>query len=197
MSTRLVPVQYLFILLSQYSLHYSLFPTPTSYLLHLTHILTHSQNSHPRPSPSPRPHPYASVMTNMSTASYTPRHSRTTSPPLSVATPSTVGPQTQRLNVVTRLTVEGNAKRAEGVPIKMYMKVCRPLGITPTPLMYLLPSRSLFLWTILFPGARFRSSKVGIIDLCQLSPNAHAFRRGKRKDPRIRSTPSGPVFYPL
>ena len=63
-------------------------------------------------------------MTNMSTTSYTPRHSRTTSPPLSVATPSTVGPQTQRLNVVTRLTVEGSAKRAEGVPIKMYMKVC-------------------------------------------------------------------------
>lgn len=78
-------------------------------------------------------------MTNMSTTSYTPRHSRTISPPLSVATPSTVGPQTQRLNVVTRLTVEGNAKRAENVPIKMYMKVCRPLSIAPTHLMYLLP----------------------------------------------------------
>ena len=88
-------------------------------------------------SPCPRPS-RASVMTNMSTTSYTPRHSRTTSPPLSVATPSTVGPQTQRLNVVTRLTVEGNAKRAESVPIKMYMKVCQPLNITPTPLMYLL-----------------------------------------------------------
>ena len=80
--------------------------------------------------------PRASVMTNMSTMSHTPRHSRTTSPPLSVATPSTVGPQTQRLNVVTRLTVEGNAKRSESVPIKMYMKVCRPLSITPTRLTY-------------------------------------------------------------
>jgi hypothetical protein len=89
---------------------------------------------------SPRPRPSrASVMTNMSTTSYTPRHSRTTSPPLSVATPSTVGPQTQRLNVVTRLTVEGNAKRVENVPIKMYMKVCHPLSITPTPLVYFLP----------------------------------------------------------
>jgi len=63
-------------------------------------------------------------MTNMSTSSYTSRHSRTASPPLSVATPSTLGPQTQRLNIVTRLAVVGNAKRAEGVPIKMYMKVC-------------------------------------------------------------------------
>lgn len=80
--------------------------------------------------------PRASVMTNMSTMSHTPRHSRTTSPPLSVATPSTVGPQTQRLNVVTRLTVEGNAKRSESVPIKMYMKVCRPPSITPTRLTY-------------------------------------------------------------
>ncbi len=78
-------------------------------------------------------------MTNMSTTPYTPRHSRTTSPPLSVATPSTVGPQTQRLNIVTRLAVEGNAKRVESVPIKMYMKVCPPLAIIPTPLTYLLP----------------------------------------------------------
>jgi hypothetical protein len=74
-------------------------------------------------------------MTNMSTTAYTPRHSRTTSPPLSVATPSTVGPQTQRLNIVTRLAVEGNAKRDESVPIKMYMKVCPPLNLTPAPLM--------------------------------------------------------------
>jgi len=63
-------------------------------------------------------------MTNMSTTSHTPRHSQTVSPPLSVATPSTVGPQTQRLNIVTRLAMEGNAKRAENVPIKVYMKVC-------------------------------------------------------------------------
>ncbi|KAI9460035.1 hypothetical protein F5148DRAFT_1377441 [Russula earlei] len=63
-------------------------------------------------------------MTNMSNTS---RHSRNTSPPLSVATPSTVGPQTQRLNIVTRLAVEGSAKRAEGVPIKMYMKLALPV----------------------------------------------------------------------
>lgn len=135
-STRLGPVQHLFILLGQYSLHLSLFSPTTSYY-HITHNLTPSQN----PPSAPFHHTRtafsrASVMTNMSTASYTPRHSRTTSPPLSVATPSTVGPQTQRLNVVTRLTVEGNAKRAESVPIKMYMKVCRPLSFTPTLLMY-------------------------------------------------------------
>lgn len=109
----------------------SLLPQPTS---STQQDLTRSQIS---PFLLP-PHPSrASVMTNMSTTSYTPRHSRTTSPPLSVATPSTVGPQTQRLNVVTRLTVEGNAKRAESVPIKMYMKVCRPLSTTPAHLMYL------------------------------------------------------------
>lgn len=60
----------------------------------------------------------------MSTTSHTPRHSQTISPPLSVTSPSTVGPQTQRLNIVTRLAIEGNAKRAESVPIKVYMKVC-------------------------------------------------------------------------
>jgi hypothetical protein len=60
----------------------------------------------------------------MSTTSYTPRHSQTVSPPLSVATPSTVGPHTQRLNIVTRLAIEGNAKRTDSVPIKVYMKVC-------------------------------------------------------------------------
>jgi hypothetical protein len=74
-------------------------------------------------------------MTNTLTTAYTPRHSRTTSPPLSTATPSTVGPQTQRLNIVTRLVVEGSAKRSESVPIKMYMKVCRPLIVTLAPLM--------------------------------------------------------------
>jgi hypothetical protein len=63
-------------------------------------------------------------MTNMSTTSYTPRRSQTVSPPLSVATPSTVGTHTQRLNIVTRLAIEGNAKRADSVPIKVYMKVC-------------------------------------------------------------------------
>ncbi|KAI0256546.1 hypothetical protein BJV78DRAFT_288017 [Lactifluus subvellereus] len=68
----------------------------------------------------------------MSTKSYTPRHPRTHSPPLSVTTPSTVGPQTQRLNIVTRLAIEGNAKKTEGVPIKMYMKLALPIdSITP------------------------------------------------------------------
>ncbi|KAH9180402.1 hypothetical protein EDB89DRAFT_1919010 [Lactarius sanguifluus] len=66
-------------------------------------------------------------MTNMTTISYTPRHSRTNSPPLSVSSPSTLGPQTQRLNIVTRLAVEGNAKKAENVPIKMYMKLALPI----------------------------------------------------------------------
>jgi hypothetical protein len=132
-STRLGPVHYLFIFLGLYSLNHSLFSPPTTYLIHPTRPDTLANFSI-----SPPPHPSrASVMTNMSTTSYTPRHSRTTSPPLSVATPSTVGPQTQRLNVVTRLTVEGNAKRAESVPIKMYMKVCRPLSTTPAHLIYL------------------------------------------------------------
>ncbi|KAF8275179.1 hypothetical protein EI94DRAFT_36799 [Lactarius quietus] len=66
-------------------------------------------------------------MTNMSATPYTPRHPRTHSPPLSVSSPSTLGPQTQRLNIVTRLAVEGNAKRAENVPIKMYMKLALPV----------------------------------------------------------------------
>lgn len=66
-------------------------------------------------------------MTNMSATPYTPRHSRTHSPPLSVSSPSTLGPQTQRLNIVTRLAVEGNAKKAENVPIKMYMKLALPI----------------------------------------------------------------------
>ncbi|KAH9060011.1 hypothetical protein EDB87DRAFT_1618001 [Lactarius vividus] len=66
-------------------------------------------------------------MTNMTAIPYTPRHSRTNSPPLSVSSPSTLGPQTQRLNIVTRLAVEGNAKKAENVPIKMYMKLALPV----------------------------------------------------------------------
>jgi hypothetical protein len=61
----------------------------------------------------------------MSTTSYTPRYSRAHSPPLSVTTPSTVGPQSQRLNIVTRLAIQGNAKKTDSVPIKMYMKVRR------------------------------------------------------------------------
>ncbi|KAH9005000.1 hypothetical protein EDB86DRAFT_3187498 [Lactarius hatsudake] len=63
----------------------------------------------------------------MTAIPYTPRHSRTNSPPLSVSSPSTLGPQTQRLNIVTRLAVEGNAKKAENVPIKMYMKLALPI----------------------------------------------------------------------
>ncbi|KAI0273473.1 hypothetical protein BC834DRAFT_854016 [Gloeopeniophorella convolvens] len=63
----------------------------------------------------------------MSAASYTPRHSRALSPPASVSSPSTVGPQTQRLNIVTRLAIEGSAKRDENVPIKMYMKLAVPV----------------------------------------------------------------------
>ncbi|KAH9079269.1 hypothetical protein EDB83DRAFT_2341724 [Lactarius deliciosus] len=66
-------------------------------------------------------------MTNMTAIPYTPRHSRTSSPPLSVSSPSTLGPQTQRLNIVTRLAVEGNAKKVENVPIKMYMKLALPI----------------------------------------------------------------------
>ncbi|KAH9043385.1 hypothetical protein EDB85DRAFT_1914947 [Lactarius pseudohatsudake] len=66
-------------------------------------------------------------MANMTAIPYTPRHSRTNSPPLSVSSPSTLGPQTQRLNIVTRLAVEGNAKKAENVPIKMYMKLALPI----------------------------------------------------------------------
>jgi hypothetical protein len=96
-------------------------PTNLSSVTH-THTLLYNCLSHRSP-PSHRAlaSPSAPIM---STTSYTSRHSRVHSPPLSVTATSTVGPQSQRLNIVTRLAIEGNAKKTESVPIKMYMKVC-------------------------------------------------------------------------
>lgn len=52
------------------------------------------------------------------------RLTRALSPPLS-SSPSFTAGQQQKLNVVTRLAIEGKAKQgAEGVGIKMYLKVC-------------------------------------------------------------------------
>lgn len=52
---------------------------------------------------------------------------RTLSPPLSNTSYSptiTPGPQQQKLNVVTRVAIEGKAKQGQdGVAIKMYLKV--------------------------------------------------------------------------
>ncbi|THH19460.1 hypothetical protein EW146_g1695 [Bondarzewia mesenterica] len=73
-------------------------------------------------------------MADMSTPSaYSSRYTRTISPPLSTAGASTISPQTQRLNVVTRLAIEGKAKRNESnVAIKMYLKLTLPAdSITP------------------------------------------------------------------
>jgi len=58
------------------------------------------------------------------------RHTRTLSPPLSSPPLSnsalTIGQQ--RLNVVTRLAIEGKAKQGDnGATIKMYLKVGMPL----------------------------------------------------------------------
>ncbi|KAI0317461.1 hypothetical protein OF83DRAFT_1292220 [Amylostereum chailletii] len=67
-----------------------------------------------------------------SPSTYTPRHVRALSPPLSAATGSTVGPQMQRLNIVTRLAIEGHAKKGDSVTIKMYLKLALPAdNITP------------------------------------------------------------------
>lgn len=57
---------------------------------------------------------------------YSTRHSRAFSPPLSTHGASTIGPQLQlqRLHIVTRLVIEGRARRDESnVSIKMYLRV--------------------------------------------------------------------------
>ncbi|KAI0060878.1 hypothetical protein BV25DRAFT_911170 [Artomyces pyxidatus] len=65
-------------------------------------------------------------------STYSSRHTRTLSPPTSVTNGSTIGLQMQRLNIVTRLAIEGNAKNAENVAIKMYLKLALPAdNITP------------------------------------------------------------------
>lgn len=52
------------------------------------------------------------------------RHARTLSPPLSTSSQALTAGQQQRLNVVTRLAIEGKAKQGEnGAAIKMYLKV--------------------------------------------------------------------------
>lgn len=54
------------------------------------------------------------------------RHARTLSPPLSTVGSShfTATAQQPKLNVVTRLTIEGKAKEGQdGIAIKMYLKV--------------------------------------------------------------------------
>ncbi|TFY71875.1 hypothetical protein EVG20_g1125 [Dentipellis fragilis] len=65
----------------------------------------------------------------MSTRSaYTsPRQNGTSSPPSSITGTSTVSPQVQRMNIVTRIAIEGKAKRdEENVAIKMYLKLAIP-----------------------------------------------------------------------
>jgi hypothetical protein len=56
------------------------------------------------------------------------RHARAISPPLSANASSqtfTATAQQPKLNVVTRLAIEGKAKQGQdGIAIKMYLKVC-------------------------------------------------------------------------
>jgi len=55
----------------------------------------------------------------------TSRHTRALSPPLSTSSQAfTIGTQ-PKLNIVTRLAIEGRAKHGQdGAAIKMYLKVC-------------------------------------------------------------------------
>ncbi|KAI0032814.1 hypothetical protein K488DRAFT_78243 [Vararia minispora EC-137] len=57
---------------------------------------------------------------------YSVRHTRALSPPLSSATGSTISPHVSRMNIVTRLAIEGHAKEGDSVPIRMYLKLAVP-----------------------------------------------------------------------
>ncbi|KAH9951863.1 hypothetical protein B0H21DRAFT_407 [Amylocystis lapponica] len=79
-------------------------------------------------------------------ASTSSRHARTLSPPLSSTgysfTPTIAQ---QRLNVVTRLAIEGKSKKGwDGAAIKMYLKISLPLeNITPGATIALFPEENL------------------------------------------------------
>ncbi|KAG0697016.1 hypothetical protein DFH29DRAFT_984439 [Suillus ampliporus] len=78
---------------------------------------------------------------------YTPaqsRHARTISPPLSANASShtfTATAQQQKLNVVTRLAIEGKAKQGQdGIAIKMYLKLSIPMdAVSPGSTLPLFP----------------------------------------------------------
>lgn len=70
------------------------------------------------------------------------RHTRTVSPPLTTASYSnatTIGQQ--KLNVVTRLAIEGKSKKDwDGASIKVYLKVSRRLVCTRRRMLYAFPA---------------------------------------------------------
>ncbi|KAH7911405.1 hypothetical protein BJ138DRAFT_1063131 [Hygrophoropsis aurantiaca] len=79
------------------------------------------------------------------------RHSRTYSPPLSTAGSSTTFTQGQqtKLNIVTRLAIEGKAKKGQdGAAIKIYMKLSVPMdNVTPGSTIPLFPEENLKILT--------------------------------------------------
>lgn len=73
------------------------------------------------------------------------RHARTASPPLTSTSYSNTLAAGQRLNVVTRLAIEGKSQRgSEGAAIRMYLKMSIPLdSITPGATLALFPEENL------------------------------------------------------
>ena len=91
------------------------------------------------------------------------RRSGATSPPLSTASISTAGQQ-QRLNVVTRIAVEGKAKQGEtGVAIRMYLKVRNARNRGHLILTVFHDFRSLYQSTTYFQIQRYLFSLVGSV----------------------------------
>ncbi|KAH7923567.1 hypothetical protein BV22DRAFT_1092724, partial [Leucogyrophana mollusca] len=78
---------------------------------------------------------------------YTPssRHARTLSPPLSTAGSSTTLNAQPKLNVVTRLAIEGRAKQGQdGAAIKIYLKLSIPMdSVAPGSTLPLFPEENL------------------------------------------------------
>ncbi|KAL4077231.1 hypothetical protein V8B97DRAFT_1940399 [Scleroderma yunnanense] len=75
---------------------------------------------------------------------YSSRHTRTLSPPLSTASALTTTPQ-PRLNVVTRLAIQGKVKQGQdGASIKLYLKLSIPLdSVSPGSTLPLFPEENL------------------------------------------------------
>ncbi|OCH92097.1 hypothetical protein OBBRIDRAFT_791612 [Obba rivulosa] len=75
------------------------------------------------------------------------RYARTSSPPLSTASQSQAATtyQQQRLNVVTRLAIEGHSKKgSDGASIKMYLKISLPVdSVSPGATIPLFPEDNL------------------------------------------------------
>jgi hypothetical protein len=64
----------------------------------------------------------------------TTRHSRALSPPLSQSSQAVTIGNLPKLNVVTRLAIEGKAKQSQdGVAIKVYLKVSHLVHFAPVP----------------------------------------------------------------